>query len=216
MALLEDVVVPHNSGRSFIVKKGQRIRIEGYTTCDFVAFNADNLYERFDQARTKANQVKVYISTGDILYSKINGIMMSIVEDTYKGRHDMQYGMCSRFSRDEWWRRRDTPEIKDFLEKWGIKKREDLPMHGCYENIMNALQNYPIPPVDIPAPLNIFQHMEIAPDGRMIDRRHRDRPEPGKPAHVDFLAEMNCLVALSACPESDMGGKPIRVQVFDS
>ena len=62
MAILEDVVVPHNSGRSFIVKKGQRIRVEGYTTSDFVVFNADNLYERFDQARTKANQVKVYMT----------------------------------------------------------------------------------------------------------------------------------------------------------
>ena len=88
-------------------------------------------------------------------------------------------------------------------------------MHGCYENIMNALQNYPILPVDIPSPLNLFQHMEIAPDGRMIDRRHRDRPEPGKPAQVDFRAEMDCLVALSACPESDGKGKPQRVQIFD-
>ena len=215
MAILEDVVVPHNSGRSFIVKKGQRIRVIGETTCDFVVFNPDNLYERFDQARTKANQVKVYITTGDVLYSKINSVMMTIVEDTYKGRHDLQYGMCSRFARDEWWRRRDEPQIQAYLKVWGITKREDMPMHGCYENIMTALQNYPILPVDIPAPLNLFQHMEIAPDGRMIDRRHRDRPGPGKPAQVDFRAEMDCLVALSACPESNGKGKPLRVQVFD-
>ena len=215
MAVIEDVIVPHNSGRSFVVRKGQRIRVIGETTCDFVVFNYDNLWERFDQARTKANQVKVYITTGDILYSKINGVMMTIVEDTYKGRHDLQYGMCSKSTRDEWWRRRDSPEMKNWFKQWGITKREDMPMHGCYENIMSALVNYPIMPIDIPSPLNIFQHMEVAPDGRMIDRRHRDRPEPGKPAHVDFRAEMNCLVALSACPETDMKGKPIRVQVFD-
>lgn len=215
MAILEDVIVPHNSGRSFIVKEGQRIRVSGETTCDFVVFNADNLYERFDQARTKANQVKVYITTGDVLYSKINSIMMTILEDTYKGRHDLQYGMCSRFCRDEWWRRRDEPQIREYMNVWGITKREDMPMHGCYENIINGLQNYPILPVDIPAPINLFQHMEITPDGKMIDRRHRDRPEPGKPAHVDLRAEMNCLVALSACPETNGKGKPQRVQIFD-
>jgi uncharacterized protein YcgI (DUF1989 family) len=34
------------------------------------------------------------------------------------------------------------------------------------------------------------------------------------PAHVDLLAEMNCLVALSACPERGRG-KPVNVQLFD-
>ena len=140
---------------------------------------------------------------------------MTIVEDTYQGRHDLQYGMCSKYSRDEQWRRRETPEIKAWFEEWGITKREDLPDHGCYENIMSGLQSYPILPLDIPAPLNLLQHMEIDADGRMIDRRTRDRPQPGKPVHVDLRAEMNCLVALSACPETAMTGKPVRIQVFD-
>ena len=74
MVVIQDEIIPHNSGRSFIVKKGQRIRVIGETTCDFVVFNYDNLWERFDQARTKANQVQVYLTTGDVLYSKINNI----------------------------------------------------------------------------------------------------------------------------------------------
>jgi len=215
MAVIEDVVIPPNSGRSFIVKRGQLIRVIGETTCDLVVFNNDYLYERFDRARTKVNHQKVNITTGDALYSKFNNVMMTIVEDTYKGRHDMQYGTCSRSARDEQWKRRDTPEIKSWFKVWGITKREDLPDHGCYENIMNGLQNYPILPMDIPSPLNLFQHLEIAPDGKLIDRRHRDRPEPGKPVHVDLRAEMNCLVVLSACPEPNMTGKSVRVQIFD-
>jgi len=215
MAVIEDVIVPKNTGKSFIVKKGQRIRVITESTVDFVVFNLDNLSERFDQARTKANQGKVYISTGDVLYSKLNHIMMTIVEDTYKGRHDLQYGMCSKYSRDEQWRRREIPEIKAWFKEWNITKREDLPDHGCYENITSGLQNYPILPLDIPSPLNLLQHMEIDAEGRMIERRHRDRPEPGKPAHVDLRAEMNCLVSLSACPEPSMAGKAVRIQVFD-
>src|SRR4026209_2702737 len=97
MAILKSSVVAKNSGAAFEVKKGQRLRIAGKSIVDFVAFNLDDLTERFDQARTKTNQVKIFISTGDVLYSKRNTRRVRIVEDTFKGgRHDLQKGMCSR------------------------------------------------------------------------------------------------------------------------
>ena len=97
MAVLESRVVAKNSGAAFEVRKGQRLRITGKSIVDFVAFNLHDLNERFDQARTKTNQVKIFISTGDVLYSKRNNPMLTIVEDTFKeGRHDLQKGMCSR------------------------------------------------------------------------------------------------------------------------
>src|SRR4026207_436748 len=97
MAVLISEVVPKNSGAAFEVKKGQRVRIAGKSIVDFVAFNSRDLAERFDQARTKSNQVKIFISKGDVLYSKRNNPMMTIVEDTFtEGRHDLQKGMCSR------------------------------------------------------------------------------------------------------------------------
>ena len=37
---------------------------------------------------------------------------------------------------------------------------------------------------------------------------------PKDEAHVDFRAEMHCLVAVSACPESGRG-QAIRIEVFD-
>ena len=33
-------------------------------------------------------------------------------------------------------------------------------------------------------------------------------------AHLDFRAEMDCLIALTACPELGRGG-PVRVEVFE-
>src|SRR5689334_11121578 len=97
MKILQSVVVPKNSGKSFVVKKGQVLRVAGRTIVDFVAFNLHNVRERFDQARTKTNQVKLFLSTGDQLFSKDNNAMLTIVEDSFKaGRHDLQKGMCSR------------------------------------------------------------------------------------------------------------------------
>jgi len=216
MRVLEDRILAKNSGRSFIVKRGQNIRVSAESIVDFVVFNQNHLNERFDQARTKANQGKVFLTTGDVLYSKLNQIMMTIAEDTYTGKHDLQYGMCSKGAYDQFWARRNTEEWRDFFKKWGIEKREDLPVHGCWENLMVGLKEYSIAGEDIPSPFNLFQSMDIDSQGRLIWRLDRDRPEPGKAASVTLRAEMDCLVGISACPELGKAGmaKEVRVQVL--
>ena len=214
MAIIEDVVMPRNSGASFIVKRGQRIRVSAESIVDFVIFNYDNLRERFDQGRTKANQRKIFVSTSDVLYSKFNNIMMTIVADTYKGRHDLQYGLCSHSTYDLWWQLADTETWKPVFAELGINSRADLPDHGCWENIQDGLKGYDIAPEDIPSPLNMFQSIEIDANGRLIARMDRDRPEPGKPAYMELRADMDCLVGISACPERTNRGKEVRVQIF--
>jgi uncharacterized protein YcgI (DUF1989 family) len=53
--------------------------------------------------------------------------------------------------------------------------------------------------------------MRIDPDtGIMYDTMIRPKDE----AHVDFRAEMDCLVAASACPESGRG-QAIRVEIYE-
>jgi len=211
MGILETRIVEKNSGAAIEVKKGQRLRIAGKSIVDFVAFNLHDLTERFDQARTKTNQVKIFISTGDILYSKRNNPMLIIVEDTFKeGRHDLQKGMCSRKRFEmvaQGGSKRVFPEGVDI----NPKKAEEIPDHGCWENLSEAVKPWNISPDDVPSPFNIFQCMRIDPEsGIMYDTLIRPKDE----AHVDFRAEMDCLVAVSACPESGRG-LAIRIKVFD-
>jgi hypothetical protein len=212
MAVLKSVVVPKNSGKSFVVKKGQTLRVAGRTVVDFVAFNLHNLRERFDQARTKTNQVKIFISKGDQLFSKLNNPLLTIVEDTFKeGRHDLQKGMCSK-KRFELVAKGLAQ--RKFAEGEGLnpQRPEDIPDHGCWENLISALKGYDIPPEDIPSPFNIWQTMKIDPDtGAMLDTMIRPKTE----ALIDFRAEMDCLVAVSACPQSGRG-EAVRVDVFDA
>src|SRR5688500_13044463 len=133
MELVQSQVVPKNSGAAFEVKKGQRVRITGKSIVDFVAFNLDDLTERFDQARTKTNQVKIFVSTGDVLYSKRNNPMLTIIEDTFKeGRHDLQKGMCSR-KRFEMVAQGKSKRV--FAEGVDInpKAPQEIPDHGCFE-----------------------------------------------------------------------------------
>src|SRR4249920_2945086 len=129
MGALETRMVEKNSGAAVEVKTGQRLRIAGRSIVDFVAFNLRDLTERFDQARTKTNQVKIFISTGDVLYSKRNSPMMTIVADTFtEGRHDLQKGMCSR-KRFAMVAQGQSKRV--FAEGVDInpKKAEDLPDH---------------------------------------------------------------------------------------
>jgi uncharacterized protein YcgI (DUF1989 family) len=211
MAILKSSVVAKNSGAAFEVQKGQRLRIAGKSIVDFVAFNLHDLAERFDQARTKTNQVKIFVSTGDMLYSKRNNPMLIIVEDSFTaGRHDLQKGMCSR-KRFEMVAQGKSRRV--FAEGVDInpKSAEEIPDHGCWENLSNAVAPWKILPDDVPSPFNIFQCMRIDADtGIMYDTLIRPQDE----AHVDFRAEMDLLVAASACPESGRG-QAIRVEIYD-
>src|SRR5881409_4034658 len=207
MAAVEHVI-QKNTGRAFVVKKGRILRVMGESTADFVVFNLRNVRERFDQARTKVDQGKIYVTTGDVLISKYNNVMMTIVRDTYRGTHDMEKGMCST----------------SFYKKWGDKifdiyratwrklgrKRGAAPKHGCWENLGRALKPWKILKEDIPSPLNLFQTMVInAETGTM--RYAMIRPKPG--THMDLRAEMDCLVGISACPEGGRG-KDLKVVIW--
>ena len=87
MKIISETIVKSNSGQTFEVKKGQIIRVIGESTADYVVFNLRNVKERFDQARTKVDQGKIFVTTGDVLISKFNNVMQTIVKDTYRGTH---------------------------------------------------------------------------------------------------------------------------------
>jgi uncharacterized protein YcgI (DUF1989 family) len=189
--------LPRNVGFAFDLKGAQSVRISSQTIIDFVCFNRENLRERFDQARTKANQRKVFISTGDVLVSKLNNTMMTIVEDTFKeGHHDLQEGMCSR-------KRHELAAKRDMWEITYGRPLLEMPTHGCTENLGGILAPYGIALEDVPSPFNIFQHMIIHPDGELEHSKLRPKP-PG--AHVTLRAEMDLLVAVSTCPDVTIGG----------
>src|ERR1041384_1331225 len=97
-----ETIIPKNTAKAFIVKKGRIMRVHGESTADFVIFNSRDVDERFDQARTKVDQGKIYVTTGDLLISKFNNVMMTIVKDTYRGTHDMEKGMCSTSFYKKW------------------------------------------------------------------------------------------------------------------
>ena len=208
MNILTDEVVPARKGGAWVVKEGQHIKvtdIEGGAIGDFVSFNANNLKERFSQARTKADQGKFLISTGDHLYTRDNNVLLTIAEDTY-GTHDLQYGMCSAWVFESM----AKGKFYGITDRFTVGGPLGPPPFGCYEVLQEALKDWPIAPEDIPDPLNVFQTVDFDLDkGTMgiVDGRSK----PGD--YIDFVAEMDTLCALSACPST---GRPFQVQVYEA
>ena len=208
MKKITEETVPYNTGWAADLKKGQVLRITATTTVDFVCFRRENLKERFDQARTKVYNMKIFITTGDKLMGRNNQHMMTIVENTNReGTHDLQKGMCSGY-------RFQLAKQEGKLQAYYHRdyKEDEIPDHGCYENLSRALAAYGIAPEDIPNPFNLNQHMKI--DGATGRMDHTTvRAKPG--SYVELRAEMNLLAALSACPDMPVGGKPLDFVIYE-
>lgn len=204
MRLVLEHNLPPRTGWAGVVRRGQRLRIvevEGGQIGDFVVFNAQNLRQRFDQARTKANQGRIFITRGHVLYAKDNAVMMTITEDTY-GIHDLQYGMCSRWVFE-------SGRYRGFTDAFQAGGGRGVPQVGCWEVLTEVLRPWGIPPEDIPSPFNVFQTVRIDPQtGEMGILPGRSRPGD----YIELRAEMDCLCALSACPSA---GKASRVEVYE-
>ena len=208
MKTLKEQHVPHNTGWAGEVRQGQVIRILATTTVDFVCVKRDNVKERFDQARTKVYNGKIFISTGDKLMGRNNQHMMTIVENTNReGTHDLQKGMCSGY---RFQLAKKEGRLREYYHR--DYKDEDIPDHGCYENLSRALAPYGVAPEDVPSPFNINQHMII--DGKTGTMEHTTvRPKPG--SYLDLRAEMDLIVAASACPDMVVGGKPFDLVIYE-
>jgi uncharacterized protein YcgI (DUF1989 family) len=104
-------------------------------------------------------------------------------------------------------------EGPEALKPYAHRNLTKLPDHGCWENLTEALKPYGVAPEDIPSPFNIFMTLEIdGKTGEMRDTTIR----PKETAHVDMMAEMDCLLAISACPDMQVGGRDINILLYEA
>jgi uncharacterized protein YcgI (DUF1989 family) len=209
MTTVDRIRIAPNTGQALTLPEGQRACVYGTTIADFVAFDRHNLRERFDQARTKTYNATIYITRGHTLMTKSNEPLLTVTEDLYiEGTHDMQKGMCS------------AARVRRAVEEGRIQEYynrdiapSELPDHGCWENLSRALEPYGIPPEDIPSPFNLFQTIRLElPSGKLFNTSIR--PKAG--TYIEFQAERDTLVAISACPDLTVGGKEIMAEVLGS
>ena len=188
--------IPPRSGAAFRLNKGQYLRVidpQGEQVSDMLAFNAADTQEVISSGRTLDYASKLFLSVGDPLYSNRSNIMLRIVEDTV-GRHDFLLTPCSK----------DT---------FRIIYGDEHPHHGCFGNLAAALEPYGILPDQIPVAFNIFMNVQV--NGETGELKV-DPPLSRAGDHVLFLAEMDLIVALTACSalqSNNYAFKPIHYAV---
>lgn len=206
--LVETVVVPPLEGRAFTVNRGQVLRVgqpEGPQVCDFNAFSVADPNEHFWSGRTRILEAP-HLTTMNRLWSMKVRPMFTIIADTVRHRssprggrsHDLIFARCSR----ELW------ELVD-----GSK---DPP--NCQDNLASAIESYGLTPQHVHDAFNLFMKTGIDPEDQSLFFEECDSQ---KGDYVDHYTEMDCIVALAACPcgdssETDPKLHSLTAEIFDA
>ena len=187
------------SGVAFTMNKGDLLTVvdpRGEQVADLVAYSQTDHREVISSGRTLDYASKLFLTTGDPLYSNRSNIMLTIVEDEV-GRHDFLLTPCSK----------DT---------FRIIYGDSHPHQGCFGNLAEALKPFGIEPDDIPVAFNCFMHVAI--DGKSGEISVQP-PLSRAGERIVFRAEMDLIIGLTACSalQSNNGSfKPIEYMVTET
>ncbi|AMB45577.1 urea carboxylase-associated family protein [Methylobacterium sp. AMS5] len=188
--------IPPRSGAAFTLDRGQRLTVidpRGEQVADLVAFRRDDLDEVISSGRTIDYASRIFLTTGDPIYSNRSNVLLRIVEDTV-GRHDFLLTPCS-------------------ADTFRIIYGDEHPHRGCFGNLAAALAPYGIEPDRIPVAFNVFMHVTV--DGQSGEIAVRP-PLSRAGDRVSFVAETDLVVGLTACSalqSNNFSFKPIHYEI---
>lgn len=174
-------VIPARKGKAARVKKGQSIRLintHGKQVVDTWAFNAHDLTERMSMEHTRAHLDKILPVVGDSFVTNRRDPILTIIEDTTPGNHDTLMAACDHHR---------------YVKQFGLTEYHD----NCTDNLRNALNDIGEQGQEFsPSPFNIFMNIPIK-EGQTLSW---DPPTTKAGQHITFRADMDLIIAFSACP----------------
>ncbi len=189
-------VIEPRSGAAFTLDRGQMLTVidpNGEQVADLLAFNRHDTAEVISSGRTLDYASRLFLTTGDPLYSNRSIVMLRIVEDMV-GRHDFLLTPCS-------------------ADTFRIIYGDTAPHRGCFGNLAAALAPFGIGADQIPVAFNVF--MNVVVDGQSGVLRV-DPPRSRAGDHVRFLAEQDLIIGLTACSalqSNNYAFKPIHYRI---
>src|SRR5215475_8530790 len=126
------LTVPPAGGIGFRLNQGDQLRVvntHGGQTGDLMAYTSDGM-DRLSNGRTFDYNGRIYLSTGDVLWSDRSNPMLAIVADAV-GRHDFLYSSCS---------------IEMYRIQYGVTGYHA----NCYDNLCSALRELGLEPEPLP------------------------------------------------------------------
>ena len=188
--------IPPRGGTAFTLDKGKTLVVidpRGEQVADLLAFARADVREAISSGRTFDYANRIYLTTGDVLYSNRSRPLLTIVADSV-GRHDFLLTPCSK----------DT---------FRIIYGDTHPHRGCFGNLAAALAPHGVTEDMIPIAFNCFMNVPV--DGE-TGRFTVEPPLSKAGDHITFRAEQDVVIGLTACSalQSNNGSfKPIHWRI---
>ena len=174
-------LIPARRGVADFMKKGQTLKVintNGLQVVDFWAFNADDLAEPLSLEHTHVSLGRIIPEGGDSLVTNKRRPIITLIADTSPGIHDTLMAACDIYR----------------YELLGAVGYHD----NCTDNLGQALEGIGLKRVCQPAPFNIFMNVPVSVNGSTLTYF----PAIAAPGdYLELRAEMDCVVAFSACPQ---------------
>ncbi len=174
------LTIPARRGKAAHLAAGQSVRVvntHGAQVVDTWAFNRADPHEFMSMEHSRAAMLRLRPRVGDVLVSNHRRPVLTLTEDTAGGVHDTLIAACDR------WR----------YEGLGCTDYHD----NCADNLAAALAALGLTPPETPSPLNLFMNIPWTEDGGVSF----DPPVSKPGCHVSLRAEMDLVIAFSACPQ---------------
>ncbi len=185
--------VPARRGRACRLTAGQAIKIintHGHQVVDTWAFNAEDLREFMSNEHTRPTIGTIFPRKGHKLYTNRRRPILEFEEDTSPGIHDTLIAACDDY-------------------RYGLLGCTDY-HDNCTDNLMAAMRQIGLTAPEVPSPLNLWMNIPVQADGSTSFEEPVSKPGD----YVVLRALMDCIIAMSACPQDILPinkGKPVEV-----
>jgi uncharacterized protein YcgI (DUF1989 family) len=176
----DSIQIPARKGKAAFVSQGQSVKLvntHGSQVVDTWAFARHDLKEFMSMEHTRATLVKIMPATGDHMYTNRRRPILTIKEDTTPGIHDTLMAACDDY-------------------RYGLLGCTEY-HDNCTDNLAAAMYELGLTPPETPSPFNIFMNIPWKEDGELSF----DPPESKPGDHILLEAQMDLVIAFSACPQ---------------
>jgi uncharacterized protein YcgI (DUF1989 family) len=188
------IVIPARRGKAAYVGRGQTITVintHGEQVVDTWAFNRLDLAEFMSMEHSRATHHHIIPRIGDSLLTNRRRPILTIIEDTSGGIHDTLMAACDRYR----------------YQELGCTEYHD----NCTDNLAAALAELGLIPPETPSPFNLFMNIPWTGPGDLSF----EPPVSTPGCHIRLRAEMDLVVAFSACPQDILpingrAGQPVE------
>lgn len=172
--------IPARHGRAVRLNKGDALKIvntHGQQVVDTWAFSAEDLGEFMSMEHLRPTILRIFPHAGDELVTNRRRPILFFEEDTSPGIHDTLMAACDDY-------------------RYGLLNCTEY-HDNCTDNLFAAMRQLGLKPPECPSPLNMWMNIPVNQNGGTEWGVPLSKPGD----YVVLRARMDCIVAMSACPQ---------------